>query len=128
MKTLQIEWLHLDLEGETCDRCQDTGQAIRKAVSQLQQECRPRGWNIVFKETKLPAGDIARSNLILIDGRPLESLLPDAVSSVNHCQSCCDLLGSLSVRCRTLLFAGKTYDSIPAHLIRKAVCTIAKCC
>lgn len=31
MKTLEIEWRHLDVQGETCDRCYDTGEnLIRK--------------------------------------------------------------------------------------------------
>ncbi len=67
MKTLQMDWLHLDLEGETGDRCQDTGRTIREAVFQLQQQC------------------------------------------------------------RTLLLEGKVYDSILAHLIRKAACPVARC-
>ena len=28
MRTLKIEWRHLDVAGEACDRCYDTGKVI----------------------------------------------------------------------------------------------------
>lgn len=28
METLKIEWRHFDVEGETCDRCYDTGENL----------------------------------------------------------------------------------------------------
>ena len=32
MDKLIIEWKHLDLDGETCERCSDTGENIVKAI------------------------------------------------------------------------------------------------
>ncbi len=128
MKTLEIEWRHLDKEGETCVRCSDTGEALHQTVAQLAEECRPRGWDIRFRETKLTPERISESNLILIDGKPIEAILPNAAAGLSLCPSCCELTGVSSTCCRTLEFKGKTYESIPAHLIRQAVCAIARCC
>jgi hypothetical protein len=128
MRILEIEWRHFEREGETCVRCSDTGEALQQVVAQLGEECRLRGWDIQFKETKLASIRISESNLILIDGKPIEAILPKATAGLSLCSSCCDLIGISSICCRTLAFKGQTYESIPAHLIRQAICTTAKCC
>ncbi|HSH14042.1 MAG TPA: DUF2703 domain-containing protein, partial [Desulfurivibrionaceae bacterium] len=76
MKTITIEWLHLDVAGETCRRCGDTGSELAQVVERLRSECAPRGVDILFKETLLTAEQIDRSNSILINGVPLERILP----------------------------------------------------
>ena len=32
MKELNIEWRHLDSNGETCDRCANTGKILQKVI------------------------------------------------------------------------------------------------
>ena len=128
MKTLEIEWRHLDKEGNTCIRCSDTGEALHKVVAELAQECRPCGWDIKFRETKLTEKEISESNIILLNGKPIEKILPNAVAGESHCQSCCELTGNSSTSCRTIESDGKAYESIPSYLIRQAVCAIAQCC
>lgn len=128
MKTLEVEWKHIDKEGDTCVRCSDTGQALHRVVAELAEECRPRGWDSQLRETKLSEEQISESNLILINGRPVEDILPNAAAGMSLCPSCCDLTGISATCCRTIEFKGKSYESTPAHLIRRAVCTIAQCC
>lgn len=128
MKTLEIEWKHLEKAGETCARCIDTGKALRQVVAELAKECRPAGWEIQFKETKLTLGEISESNMILLNGEPLEEILPNAAAGESHCQSCCDLTGNSLTCCRTIEFNGKSYEAIPADLIRRSVCAVAQCC
>lgn len=127
MQTIIIEWLHLDVAGATCQRCGDTGQEISRAVERLRIECAPRGVDIVFKETMLDADEIARSNTILINGVPLEEILPQALVSTSCCTSCSDLTGR-SEQCRTLVHLGQEYETIPEGLIRQAVCKVGGCC
>ena len=127
MKTLVIEWKHLEVDGNTCVRCSDTGEALREAIEQLAEECRSLGWEIKFKETRLAAEDVAESNAILFNGKPLEALLPEARASATHCESCSRITGK-STACRTIEFAGDTYGSIPASLIRQAAGRIIHCC
>lgn len=35
MTTLKIEWRHLDVDDETCDRCYDTGENLFHEVKRL---------------------------------------------------------------------------------------------
>jgi len=127
MKTLEIEWRHLEKDGRTCLRCSDTLQSLQHVVRQLAAECAPRGVRIEYQETRLPLERLPESNLILFNGVPLESVLPNALASDNACQSCGDLCGQPSV-CRTVSVGGQTFEAIPAALIRQAACITAQCC
>jgi len=127
MKTLEIEWKHLDVGGKTCARCSDTGEALQEVIGKLTEECKPMGWEITFKETKLTAKNISESNVILLNGKPIEALLPEVRVSKSHCESCSEITGK-STSCRTVELGGNTYGGIPASLIRQAVCQITQCC
>lgn len=126
-KTILIEWLHLDVAGATCQRCGDTGMELRRAVERLRAECAPRGVAIVLQETLLHPGQIARSNTILINGVPLEEILPQTLVSSSCCTSCGDLTGQPE-QCRTVVHLGQEHETIPEELIRKAVCQVGGCC
>jgi hypothetical protein len=128
MKKLQIEWKHIETRVNTCIRCADTGEALDYVVERLANECRPHGWEIIFKETILDIENISESNIILLNGHPIESILPGAISSENHCESCCDFTGDQFTCCRILEVDGISYEGIPASIIRRAVCEIADCC
>lgn len=127
MTTLEIEWRHLEKDGRTCLRCSDTLQSLQQVITQLAAECGPRGVRIVYRETKLPPEQLSQSNLILFNGVPLESVLPGAAASENECQSCGDLCGQPSL-CRTVSVEGRTFEALPASLIRQAACAAAQCC
>jgi len=120
MKRLEIEWRHLDKEGKTCDRCADTGETVRRVFEDLSRELRPAGWEVAFKETLLTENEIPESNLILLNGVPIEEILPGTRKSENCCASCGELLGAPTM-CRTIEHGGLTYEAIPASLIREAV-------
>ena len=127
MTTLEIEWRHLDKDGRTCLRCSDTLQSLQQVIQQLAAECAPCGVQIVYRETKLPIEQLSQSNLILFNGVPLETLLPGASASENECPSCGDLCGEPSF-CRIVSVGGRTFEAMPAALIRQAACAIAECC
>ena len=127
MTTLEIEWRHLEKDGRTCLRCSDTLQSLQQVITQLAAECGPRGVRIAYRETKLPPEQLSQSNLILFNGVPLESVLPGASASENECQSCGDLCGQPSL-CRSVSVEGRTFEALPAALIRQAACAAAQCC
>lgn len=127
MQTIIIEWLHLDVAGKTCRRCGDTGKELRRAVERLQVECMPKGIVIGFKETLLNPEQIARSNTILINGVPLEEIVPQTRVSSSCCTSCGEITGQTE-QCRTLVHLGQEHETIPEKLIRKAVCQVGGCC
>ncbi len=120
MKRLEIEWKHLDKDGQTCERCGDTGHTVRRVVKELESELRPKGWEVTFQETLLTDKEIPESNEILLNGVLLEEILPQASKSENCCSSCEELLG-LPTLCRTIEYQGQTYEAIPPELIREAV-------
>lgn len=121
MKTLTIEWRHLDKEGATCVRCSDTGKTLADVVKDLSREWERSGIRIELKETLLEAEDIRQSNRILFNGRSLEDIIPGMMDGESSCASCCDLIGK-DVVCRTVEFEGTVYEAIPERLIRAAAC------
>ena len=120
MRELTIEWRHYDKEGTTCDRCAATGTSVTAVVEALTEELAAKGIDVIFTETKLPAELMAESNLILLNGVPLDKVLENAAANENHCTSCSCLTGT-ATSCRTVIHDGKTYEEIPAELIRQAV-------
>jgi len=48
----------------------------------------------------------------------LEDLVGAEVG-LNHCQSCCDLLGA-QTDCRTLIVEGREYEALPEELLLRA--------
>ncbi len=120
MKELRIEWRHLESEGATCERCGDTGAALREALHGLREELRAKGVEICFAETKLRLDRIGESNLILVDDVPLEQWLSGATAPENACCSCTEILGAETC-CRTVEIEGVTHEAVPAELIRQAV-------
>lgn len=127
MHTVTVEWMHLDKNGETCERCSDTGTDVKEIVKKLNRECASKQIQIVLKETKLAEGEIDKSNLILIDGIPMEDILPGAVASESACCSCGELTGKSEV-CRTIVQFSEVHESIPQKMIHDAVCQVADCC
>lgn len=118
MKTLKIEWRHLDVEGETCDRCYDTGENLVNEVKRLNRALQPKGIEVECVEIKLDNTQIPLSNTLLFNGVPIEDILNIEVSE-NYCDSCTTLLGT-DTYCRTVKFDGNEYEDIPAKAIRQA--------
>jgi len=118
MKTLKIEWRHLDVEGETCDRCYDTGENLANEIKRLKRALQPQDIVVEYTETKLDDTKIPQSNTILFNGISIEDILDIEVSK-NYCDSCTALLGA-ETYCRTVKFEGNEYEDIPAKAIRQA--------
>jgi hypothetical protein len=118
MKKLIIEWKHLDVLGETCNRCYDTGENLVQEVKRLNRALQPEGIEVELIETKLDDKEVFQSNTILFDGIPIEDILNIEVSE-NFCDSCSNLLG-YETYCRTVTYDGNEYEDIPAKAIRQA--------
>jgi len=124
-KTLDILWQRVTVGAETCERCGDTGQSVRKAAEALRRELAPRGIAVVLTEkTLLPFAPnvLADSNRVFFNGVPLEELL-GAQNGTSHCQSCCDLLGDHmngQTDCRTLQVDGCEFEALPEELLLRA--------
>lgn len=118
MLRLDIEWRHLVADGNTCERCDATGAALRAALTNLRTEIQAAGVAVHLHEVPLGPGQLAESNLILLNGRALEDWL-GAQSTQTHCASCCEMIGE-KVCCRAVELDGRLYEAIPEMMIRKA--------
>jgi len=119
MTILKIEWRHLDVDGETCDRCYDTGENLYHEVKRLNKVLGPKNITIELIDTKLSAQDVGQSNTLLISGVAIENIIDIKVSN-NYCDSCSSLIGKDSY-CRTVVYDGNEYEDIPAKAIRQGV-------
>jgi Domain of unknown function (DUF2703) len=119
---LVIEWKHLDAEGETCDRCYDTGENLHAEIKRLRRKLDPQGVVIQLIETKLDGANVKESNQILMNGVLIEEIIQLEVQE-NYCASCSDLVGK-ETYCRSIVFDGEEYDDIPAKAIRQAAMKI----
>lgn len=123
---LHILWQRLVAGGDTCGRCADTGDAVRQAAEILRAELAPRGVAVTLEEKSLAPGlaDLAESNRVFFNGRPLEALLGAAEGS-SSCPSCRELLARAHapdgpVCCRTLLLDGREHEVPPLDWLLRA--------
>lgn len=118
MKVLPIVWQRLVMNGTTCPRCADTGEALDKAIQALTEALAPLGMVPRLElreldETRFRA-EPSESNRIWIAGKPMEDWLNGVVSS----SPCCSVCGEAA--CRTLAVDGQTFEAIPQDLLVKA--------
>lgn len=129
---LNIKWQRLVVEGDTCKRCGLTEEEVEKAVSKLKKSLQPLGIKVELEKGVLSEKEFNKnpkqSNLILINGRPLEEWL-DADTGENECCSVCG-----ENNCRTVIVGNKEHEAIPSELIVRAGLRAAskikntKCC
>jgi MOSC domain-containing protein YiiM len=112
---IKVEWRHYDKAGATCDRCGDTGSNLKQVIG----EYAGQGVVIELQETLLTEEQISESNMVLINGLPLEELLT-ATTGESSCPSCSCLTGS-ETSCRTVQCGGEVYEELTPELIRKGI-------
>lgn len=119
-KILHITWQRLlDDAVATCPRCSETEQNLDAAETLLQPLLAQRGIYIHLQKKRiLPLAfnqNPLASNLILIEGRPLETWLQAETGK----SKCCDVCGDNE--CRMLIFDGNVYEVVPAKLIMRGI-------
>lgn len=117
-RVLTITWQRLLTDGQTCPRCGATEAAVEAAAAALRQALAPVGVQVVLEKEALDqeafAGDPLQSNLIRLNGRPLEAWLDLQVGQSPCCGPCGD------AQCRTVEADGMVHEAVPAELIIKA--------
>ncbi len=115
---LSIRWQRLVEDSETCSRCSSTEDELEDAVQKLEETLSALGMGLELEKEELTRGEFEKnpreSNLILINGKPLEDWLGGDVGQ----SECCDVCGDED--CRTVTINGKEYEVIPSDLIVKA--------
>ena len=123
MTPLVVEWRRLAVEGETCERCEATGENVRAAVEAMGPVLAAQGITLELREVELPPEEIAHSNKVLIDGTLVEDLV-GGTAAVSDCPSCGDLVGA-PCSCRTVEVAGQVLEELPEAMIAAAIMTAA---
>ena len=114
-----IEATVLRVDGETCDRCGDTLDAVRTAASELEAELASLNVSVMLVEHSTTSERLKDSNTVLVNGRPLESLIgAERVST--ECASCGDLVGA-SVCCGATSVDGAISEAVTVNQVRDAV-------
>ena len=124
MKPLPIAWQRLvSSEGQTCDRCGTTYEALQRVIAKLKNVLAPIGLEPVLETKEIPEhsfkADPSASNRIWIAGRALEEWLGARVGS----SRCCSVCGESE--CRTLEIGGAVFEAIPEDLILRAALVAA---
>ncbi|MEY5100701.1 MAG: hypothetical protein RJA36_3420 [Pseudomonadota bacterium] len=119
MKTLPIVWQRLvDAQGNTCPRCEGTGDEVRRAVERLRLMLEPMGIAPSLEMRELDEAAFlqrpSESNRIWIAGRPVEDWIGARAGS----SQCCDECGDND--CRTLEVRGQSYEVPPEALLVQA--------
>lgn len=113
-----IEWRHLSVGGETCERCGTTGAAVMEAVDDLTFELGKKDIRVLFREVVIDKDRLEESNLITFNGIPLEELIAGDQTEPS-CSSCSTLTG-MDACCRAVQVDNQLYEAIPAWLIKRA--------
>lgn len=119
MKQLPIVWQRLvNTQGNTCPRCQGTGQEVQRAVERLRLMLEPLGVTPALEMRELDEATFmnqpAESNRIWIGGKPIEDWIEGQAGS----SQCCDECGDND--CRTLEVGGQSYEVPPEALLVRA--------
>lgn len=123
MNRLVVEWRHLAVEGETCERCGSTGMNLRAVVAELTPVLGVRGIALELREELLSPAAIARSNDVLVGGTPIEELVGGRAAATD-CPSCSTLVGA-PCACRTIRVGDQEFEELPASLIAAAILNAA---
>lgn len=114
-----VEWKHYDKEGETCTRCNKTGENIKNVIARIINNRKYKNLTIKFIETKLEADKMPESNTILLNGEKIDKIL-EVTTSENFCHSCSCLAGKGS-NCRTICYKGKVYEDVSEEIIEEGI-------
>ena len=113
-----IEWRHLDL-GETCGRCSDTGANLWAVITELGQEHLFDNVELELENTILPPERMDESNVVLINGVPIEHILGAGVT-FGGCSSCPDHSGEEG-HCPGASTGRDFFKAIPEEMLRAAI-------
>ena len=119
MNTLTIRWQRLLIENDqTCPRCGDTGETVKKAFKKLKKALAELDIEVelIQEALNLPTftKDPLQSNCIFIGGK----LLEEWIGGTTGKSKCCDACGDSE--CRTISIGENTFESVPEELIIRA--------
>lgn len=118
MKKVIVEWYRYEKEGNTCCRCGDSTEVVRRVVDEF--KARNADIEIELKEYSLGEDMIDLSNTVKINGRDIMDILGEKKRVLTACPSCTDLIGK-ETDCNSYFYKGKIYDSLPDEMLKEAL-------
>ncbi len=113
--TLNIKWQRLVSDGETCERCRMTESEVEEAVEVLSRALSPLGIDVELEKEELSQEEFSEdpisSNMVYVNGKPLEGWLDGGVGSSECCEVCGD------EECRTVIIGAQEFEVVPSQLI-----------
>ena len=120
MRTIVVELLRFDKDGETCVRCEGTAQAVKRVITKMSALLGDSGTALEFTEVPLSAERIDESNSVRINGRDLTDILRETESEITDCPSCSELIGTRT-SCRSFIYRGQRHDCITEEMLREGI-------
>lgn len=118
MKKIIVEWFRYEKEGNTCCRCGDSTEIVRKVVDEF--KARNSNLDVELQEYSLGEDRIDLSNTVKVNGRDIMDILGEKSRFLTACPSCTDLIGK-ETDCNSYVYHGKIYDSLPDEMLREAL-------
>ena len=118
MKKVLIEWFRYEKEGNTCCRCGDSTEVVRRVVEEF--KARNPDHDIELRETALGKDKLDVSNTVRINGKDIMDILGEKAKVLTDCPSCTELIG-IETACNTYSYKGGTYDSLPEKMLMEAL-------
>jgi hypothetical protein len=118
MKKILVEWFRYEKEGNTCCRCGDSTEVVRKVVEEFKTG--NTGIEVELKETSLGEDRIDLSNTVKINGKDIMDIIGVKQRVLTACPSCSEMIGA-QTDCNSYVYKGKIYDSLPAEMLMEAL-------
>ena len=116
---VKLKWqVVIDKDGKTCTHCGATEESLKKAMAMLEEEGVKAELEVVKKTVDDFSKSCSESNLVWVNGMPLNEVLNAEVGSAK-CSGVCTT-HKADAMCRTLVLDGKSFETIPPELIMKA--------
>lgn len=117
-KKIIVEWFRYEKEGNTCCRCGDSTDVVRRVVGEFRAA--NADLDVELKEYSLGEDGIELSNTVRINGRDIMDILGERQRFLTVCPSCTNLIGR-ETECNSYLYKGTIYDSLPDEMLREAL-------
>lgn len=124
MEKVIVEFLRFEKGGQSCSRCQDSTEVVRRVVKKMGPPLKNVKVDLELKETALKEDQMALSNSVLINGMDIMELLGEGDPATTLCPSCSELCGK-DTNCRTFRFQGKESDCVTEEMLEAAIVNAA---
>ncbi len=118
MKKVIVEWFRYEKDGNTCCRCGDSTEVVRRVVQEF--KIHNTGIEVELKESSLGEDKIDLSNTVKVNGRDIMDILEEKQRVLTACPSCTDLIGK-ETECNSYIYKGKINDSLPDEMLQEAL-------